>query len=169
MAWVSTELWVPITTSWWYEITPAPSKMSIEALKGQQNYLKNVILILTNWTHRPWLGFTAKLHTQRGLRGFLLDVPPADWCNHKWKDHEASNGKNMSGNCFARVLLLVQHSLVRPCKSLENLSGMLTIPCISVRNTCFKRWKGHVGAICPLNHSLIEVIPHLKFEPHPFP
>ena len=71
---------------------------------------KNAILTLTNWNH-PWLGFMAKLHTQRGLRGFLLDEPPADWSNHKWKDHEASNGKNMSCNCFPGVLLL-QHSLI---------------------------------------------------------
>ena len=71
---------------------------------------KNAILTLTNWNH-PWLGFMAKLHTQRGLRGFLLDEPPADWSNHKWKDHEASNGKNMSCNCFPGVLLL-RHSLI---------------------------------------------------------
>ena len=114
----------------------------------------------------------AKLHTQRGLRGFLLDVPPADWGNHNWKDHEPSNRKNMSCNCFARVFLLVQHSLIWHVrifgKPLWHWDVFL-IPCISSRNTCFETWKGNVGAIFPLNHSPIEVGPHLRFKRHPFP
>ena len=89
---------------------------------------KNAILTLTNWNH-PWLGFMAKLHTQRGLRGFLLDEPPADWSNDKWKDHEASNGKNMSCNCFPGVLLLRHSSIGRRPWRLQ-IFGKTSLGCL---------------------------------------
>ena len=119
---------------------------------------KNAILTLTNGNH-PWLGFMAKLHTQRGLRGFLLDEPPADWSNDKWKDHEASNGKNMSCNCFPGVLLL-RHSLIGWHPWHLQIFGK-TLWDVYTMYICREHmfWKITIFAV---NHSPIELSPHLR-------